>query len=324
MVKKLLTIVTIYASLSASFDNTWHNMQDLYNKISIPNSIYHDASTYSHPVWNAFTDDIKNMISGKPNPNFLRHPSIACPMIRGVIDIGQLFEICFLQQCISKRTKTLLSHYTENNIGNLPKICHEFNCSANALGQLYYAARVLETTRDKDHKTIIEFGGGFGTLADIFKQILPDVTYVIIDLPELIAIQYLYLASSFDPKKIVVALPGEPFLLQEGALHLIPSYMLNDIEITADIFISNFALSETPLSMQHIIVEKRFFDAPLCYVTGQLNGWGTGFNFAPHNYIHEALRATYTNLVCQPFHFFLHDQQSYEIIAHQTDNGTLA
>lgn len=56
---------------------------------------------------------------------------------------------------------------------------------------------------------------------------------------------------------------------QEGAIHLIPIYLLPQLTLKADfLFISTFALSESSAYTQETVVAKKFFYAKYCYISG--------------------------------------------------------
>jgi len=231
------------------------------------------------------------------------------------MNIGQSYEICYLTQCISEKTKKRLATYLEPKIANLVRECKELNCSANALGQLYYAASILEQIPAENIQTIIEFGGGYGCLAHIFRSVLPETSIYIIDIPELIAVQYVYLKNALPHEDIYVYTQNNKGDLQKNGIHLIPTHIMTQLELQADVFVSNFALSEVTADVQEIVIKKRFFDARLCYITGQLDGWGT-YGFENHNGIHKNLRTYHEKVVCRPFHLLLNSLKSYEIMAY--------
>ena len=61
--------------------------------------------------------------------------------------------------------------------------------------------------KDKKHCSILELGGGFGSMAYYLMQESNNATYFDFDLPENFALTAFYLLSSFPNKKI--ALYGE-------------------------------------------------------------------------------------------------------------------
>jgi hypothetical protein len=234
-------------------------------------------------------------------------------MVRGGLNAGQYHELCYLKYCVSPETDCLIKKFKEPAFGDLAITCTEYGCSTNSLGQLYYAARILEKMQSSEKiKTIVEVGGGFGNLAYIFKNMLPDATLVLFDLPELLVIQYLYLTLALPDVPVTIHhdLSGS---IDTAGIHLMPIFLLSQAHVKADVFVSNFALSEATTEVQQAVINKNFFDAPLSYITGQLNG--AREEFVNQKLIHEAVRTAYDKVDCLPFHLFYPGEcEPYELI----------
>lgn len=313
----LFFLVTALNTHASNFKATWHKMQTHYAtlcKQCETNTYAKTKKQLYHPQWQKFSTQIKHLIMGEPNPNYLHFPAITATMVRFGMHIGQSFELCYLTQCINEKTKKIIAKFIEPSTANLMKECTEFNCSANALGQLFYAARVLEHNTTKGIESIVELGGGYGCLAHIFKSIIPNAKIYIIDIPELLALQYLYLTTAMPHEKIYMHTSDKITTLHDDGIHLIPIHNIMHLELHGDLFISNFALSEVTTYVQDMIAHKNFFNAHTCYITGQLDGWHS-YAFEHHEALHNAVRTRYTNVLCQPFHLFSPAQKSYEIIA---------
>lgn len=312
----ILALHTINLSAN-NFNATWFEMQENYATMCRQleqNTHVPMRKLLYHPQWQNFSAQIKQLITGKPNPNFLQFPAIAATMVRSGMHVGQSYELCYLTQCISEKTKRTLAAFVEPRICTMPKECTEFNCNANTLGQIYYAARILEQTPPENIRSIIEFGGGYGCLAHIFKSVLPQTTIYIIDIPELLSIQYVYLKSALPNEPIHLHTPNNLKNLHEAGIHLIPTHIMMQLDLQADLFVSNFALSEVTAHVQQMVADKRFFDAHTCYITGQLDGWGD-FGFENHHTMHTHIRSRYQHVMCEPFHLILAALKSYELIA---------
>ncbi|MFZ3138518.1 MAG: putative sugar O-methyltransferase, partial [Thermodesulfovibrionales bacterium] len=306
----------IHQSTKISFEQTWKIMQKEYLALNTALSAngYSDfEDVYCHSKWIDAKKQISQLILGEINPKFLFNPVISTMMVRQDFTTAQEYEIAFLEHCISDTTKQLLSQFKDTDFGYLPHNCIEFNCSVNTLGQLFYAARVLERIDKQSVNTIVEFGGGYGNLARIFKMIIPESTFFIFDLPELIALQFLFLKNTLPWAEVLIHSQPEK-IYKNGVIHLIPVYLLKDVCLKTDLFVSAFALSEAPEVVQEIVSNKQFFNADLCYLTGQLLGWGPQHNWEHHHVIHTNLRNNYSMVECQPFHIFKKEQLSYEII----------
>lgn len=317
----LFTLITFCMPIftSDSYENQWIAVQDTYN------NVYKEIETrglfsldqlYLHPYWLTNKHEIRKILLAEPQRNFLKNNIISGTMVRSGIGNPQLYELCYLKHCLSKKTTEQLALFKESDFGQLSRECTEFNCSSNTLGHLFYAAKVLEN-QPSTIQRIIEFGSGYGNLAHIFKTIVPGATIFLIDLPEFLAFQMLFLQASM-PEVSIYFHSTIPTTYQENAIHLIPVYLLENFDIKTDVFISTMALSETTETLQRLIIKKNFFDAEMSYISGQLNGWGTEHNFASHTLIVNALRNFYKNISYQPLHFVLGGLLSYEIIGKHT------
>jgi hypothetical protein len=298
------------------FMDIWTKMQHEYGEIQKTLSIdrYKELmGELCHPTWVSFADTIKTMITGNPDTDFLHHPAILQTMLRIGFGPSQLYEETFLKYCLSDSTANLVSKFKETAFGNLPIECQEFTCSTNSLGHLYYFARIMERT-GPNLRSVIEFGGGYGNLCRIFKTLLPDSTYVIIDLPELLAVQFLFLRKTLGDAEVVLH-KSPPSGFKEKSIHLVPAFFMEEIEFTPELFVSTFAISEATSAAQDLVIKKEFFRAKYCYVTGQLNGWGEGHRWENHDSLIAAIRARYSAVDCHPFHIFTKDQLSYEVHA---------
>lgn len=294
----------------------WNSMQsiyqELYNTLS-SNDYQIQNDIVCHPYWEKTKKNIQKIVLGQYNPFFLQDYDIQNNMVRTGMTVIQAYELCFLQDCISNKTKNILSRFRDTSFGNLPKECWVLSCSSSTLGHLFYAARTTDLM-DDEPKVILEFGGGYGNLARIYKSFFPKCTYIIIDLPEVLALQYFFLKETLPSKNIRMH-THNPESYEEGTIHLIPAHFLKDVHIVCNLFVSTFALSEASETAQNIVKMKNFFNAETVYIAGQLHGWGPGLNFVHHSNIHNGLRERYKNVNCHPLHLFADNLKSYEIIA---------
>lgn len=311
-----ILLLTHLISCSNSIEN-WKNMQ-YYYQVFLDAAKNHLAAENAlcHQNWQNLRPNIQKIINGQYKPDFFSTPEINCTMIRSGMGVGQQYELCFLTECISSKIKNLVATFQDTTFGNLPKECQKLNCSNNTLGHLFYAARTLESI-DKEPEIIIEFGGGYGNLARIYKHFLPNATYVIIDLPEILALQYFFLKETTSEKNVIFH-STIPESYETSAIHLIPATFLDQINnLSGDLFVSTLALSETSAQAQHIVKNKKFFNAKMVYIVGQLNDSTGTLNggFPHHDLIHSAIRTCYQKVDCHPFHFILNNLMTYEIIA---------
>ncbi len=83
--------------------------------------------------------------------------------------------------------------------GNAKKFKEGIYSSA-FLDHLYFCLRNIEAVKDLGR--VLEIGAGYGNLARSFKSMIPDLSYVIVDLPEALFFSYVYLSLNFPDAKI--------------------------------------------------------------------------------------------------------------------------
>lgn len=116
--------------------------------------------------------------------------------------------------------------------------------------QHYYAVMIDRLTRSKQHRTVLELGGGFGGLGHFLIRDNPDMTYIDVDLPENMALTAFYLLSAFPDKK--VALFGEVDLktadLSQYDIVVLPNFAIAELkDNTVDLAFNSYSLAEMSL-----------------------------------------------------------------------------
>ena len=120
--------------------------------------------------------------------------------------------------------------------------------------------------------TIVEFGGGYGSMARIIRRMNPQTTYIIVDLPELLSLQYVYLGSLEGADEIHIITSNEDVVVT-GKVNLISSELLlaGKFELNCDAFISTWALTECPEYIQNFVSEKSFFSAKDVFIASRID-----------------------------------------------------
>lgn len=264
-----------------------------------------------HPLWAETLPVFADMITHGLPHDFLQHPQAKYMFYRTGFGSPQEHELSYLRQSACWE---LVQRYRESPIGQPTLDCLDLNISVNSLGMLYYFARILEYLDQSRLRTIVEFGGGYGNLCRVFLELLPGpLTYVIIDLPEMLAIQYAYLTGS-SPRHSVEAPTSQPVQIRGGSVNLVPVYWAQELAlISCDLFISTFALSEAPTTAQNMVIGKEFFQADAVYLVGQHVNAALWRELALDSMepVQRAASKLYPNVVLQPFHF----ADSWELLA---------
>ena len=115
---------------------------------------------------------------------------------------------------------------------------------------------------------IIEFGGGYGDLANlVFGNNSNNPTYIVIDLPILSKIQFLYLDSIYKGKVFLFSNSNET--IKDNAINIIPLNVIDAIDSNIGIFWATYSLTETNFNVLDILRKKKFFGSDRYFVAYQ-------------------------------------------------------
>ncbi len=227
------------------------------------NSVTGSASDSVGYDWTGWAANVRQSFSNGVPLGFLSHPILAHTMVnarkRGVSITEN--KLSWIKNVYDEdKIKLILK---EDYIG-LPTITNMFfMTSANRTHHLCHLAlyKKLAGSDFWDCPSIIEWGGGYGDMARIVRRMNPAVTYTIIDLPEMLALQYVYLSSIFGEKEVNMILTHHDNI-QSGRINLISSLSLQEHDkLRSEGFLSTWALNESPKSDQLMVLERDFFQA---------------------------------------------------------------
>jgi putative sugar O-methyltransferase len=215
------------------------------------------VGTYEWDIWRI---KISNNFSKRLPLHFLHHPLIGKTMVYG----STKFQEEKLAKIESMYDSSYIKKLLKESIIGLPVITHiKYKSSANTIHQVYHMSSYLKKTGKNlfESNYVVEWGGGYGCLARIFAVINPNCTYTILDLPELNALQYVYLSSIFGKSKVNFIV--DPINIEKGKINLLASdyYIASKAEIHTETFISNWALTESGEDYQNFVKDKSFFSA---------------------------------------------------------------
>jgi hypothetical protein len=193
----------------------------------------------------------------------------------GFLGLGAVMEtMCLVPGSRSLRGKlreleatfpeTDLAALEEEYVGEPAIAFRGRRASGNSVHQLYHLARYQQVTgiRPRDLGSVVEWGGGYGSLARIFRKLRGGrLTYTIVDLPLSSCLQWLYLGSIFG-RDAVHLLERPADRVVEGAINLVPAGLARPELVRGDLFVSTWALSESTVAAQETVVrEWRSFGA---------------------------------------------------------------
>ena len=205
----------------------------------------YEIEKFVTPWWDRFNKQLERKFLPFPPFSFLNNPIIMFTMF--ATSGGKLIreELAFIQRVMSmqKREKILEEDY----IGNPLLYRSSLLTSQTAIHHLYHLARFTQVTKTsiQNLKTIVEWGGGYGSLAKIFLRLHEkSCTYIIIDTPFFCTLQWLYLSVVFGEKKVHV-IKNSSSKIKPNMINIIPLGLLDMVNIKADLFISTWAISES-------------------------------------------------------------------------------
>ena len=154
----------------------------------------------------------------------------------------------------------------EDPVGDPPhcfKSAAGVRTSSNTVHQLHHLLRFQSETRRTiaGARTVVEWGAGYGSLAKLLLRLHGGTpTCVLIDTPVFSAVQWLYLSTVLGERRVVLHLrPGGP--IAGGRVNIVPAAFAGELDLWADLFISTWALNESPPEAQRLVLERDFFGA---------------------------------------------------------------
>lgn len=106
----------------------------------------------------------------------------------------------------------LLARIDEPTFGNPPAICIDGKqISQDMLNSLLEFISVTKTLAPETLRKVIEIGAGSGRTAYSFLRLLPEVKYVVVDIPPALFISQSYLTSQFPGRRAFCFRPFESF-----------------------------------------------------------------------------------------------------------------
>lgn len=257
------------------------------------------SAEFVHPVWEDAGRQFDEIASGGVPFDFLHRQIVGHMMYRTGFGPLEEHELAALSTGPDEVWR-LCKSYAESPVGEPIADCDALGISVSSLNKLYYFSRILAGRPRLG--TVLDFGAGYGHMCHVLAQLAePMPTFVLVDLPELLPLQYVYLKASGVP--VVAHTSSSVSRLEEGAANLVPIQSLVGSDIGCDLFVSTFALSETPAALQRLVAEKRFFGASSLYITGQETDaelWSQ-YAFVGMDAVRQAAREQFRSVVVEPF-----------------------
>ena len=144
-----------------------------------------------------------------------------------------------------------LTNFSESAIGK-PKECFEFDgkrFSRSSLNYLLGLSFLKKNIADFAPKTILEIGGGFGTLGEIIgKSNLKNFKYINLDLPPMFLISEAYLKECIEKDNEFfdhrTSSHGEIHILKLPKFTFLPNWRIEDLRGEIDLFVNFISFQE--------------------------------------------------------------------------------
>jgi hypothetical protein len=214
---------------------------------------------YVRADWAERNEQLARDLLPVPPPDFLCHPAIRFQMLMGERIVPH--ELPYVRAQLPD--PGLLA---EDPVGVPPTVAvpgTDIQTSPNTVHQLHHLLRYQEATgrRIRDASTVVEWGGGFGSLMRLLVRLHGGrPTCVVIDTPVFAALQWLYLSAVLGEDRVVLHHHG-PVRPEPGRVNVVPIGLVRDLDVDADLFISNWALNESMPAAQRDVVARRWFGA---------------------------------------------------------------
>lgn len=212
------------------------------------------------PFWRGVNENVKKALLPVPPNNFLG--------VRAIIDtmfvIGDEnwlnVQINYLKKRLDKNYEKIVK---EDSYGSPLLLSPPNNATShNTIHHLYHQEYFFEKTKLKPSKihTVVEWGGGYGNFAKLWMKRFGNdrFTYIIIDTSLFCSIQWLYLSKIFGKNAVNVITPENKKIIR-GKFNLVPVAMLESINITGDLFVSTWGLSESAKEAQDYVKQREWF-----------------------------------------------------------------
>ena len=207
------------------------------------------AKLHTHKI---FSKHVYDLILKNNTINFLRNAHIQSIFFLH----NRLFIFNELRELYKDRIKWKLwkKLLEENDVGDPVKYFLYPKSSGNRIRQVYHLKKYCDYSKINLFKIryVLEIGGGYGCMADIFKKIKRDCTYIIFDTMEVNFLQYYYLKMNNIPVVMNKIETGKVCLINK--LPTIKKFNDTIKKNFSSLFIANWSISEMPLKLRNSIL----------------------------------------------------------------------
>ncbi|MBT7097960.1 hypothetical protein HN937_11335 [Candidatus Poribacteria bacterium] len=220
----------------------------------------HGGATYTTEWWDDESAKMRAAFLPEPPDDFLRNERLIWAMVAN----SPMFLECELPDLErAYGPDRLLSLLEEDLVGRQILNVAKYHTSINSVHHAYHIHRFVEATGCDlgGVGSVVEWGGGYGNLAKILlRWAETPVTYVIIDIPLMSAVQWLYLSCVLGPDRVTLV-DDLDTPIEAGKVNILPVGLAEARPPEADLLVSTWALSECSSEAQQFVVGHDWFGA---------------------------------------------------------------
>jgi hypothetical protein len=239
--------VKIYSCIKNNFFKYYIGQNKNNCKLIIKKAIYlKNYTKNTSNLWNAYLNKIKFSFLTKDITKFLQWPEIISTMVKADDKFTKI-QLNKIQNLTSKYGKKIIE---EKFVGFPRYSVYKLNSSANLIHHAYHLSIFERYTKKNilDHDLIIEFGGGYGSMCRLIKNMGYKGSYVIYDLKHLNLLQQYFLSNIFFKQNNNI----EDLRIKKNIILTSSIAIINKIfnKCKNVLFISNWALEESSFNTQ--------------------------------------------------------------------------
>jgi hypothetical protein len=236
-------------------------------------SVTKDEMTKSTQFWNHFTSKVLYYLGNGDMKALCKDPELRLAFMLDLKDnrgsrfksqikyLRNIYSTDFLRTVLPEtkalpiKISSILYRTSQSRVNHLA--CWEL---ANSL-----------ISESKNYPVIVEFGGGYGGIAELLTRIKSFSTYIIIDFDEMISLQMFYLKKSGILNVNVIQNLTDEVL--SGSINLLPATLLGLYKgfPKVDLFLAMWSLSEADRDTQDLILDLDYFGAEVVYFFYHVN-----------------------------------------------------
>jgi len=253
LLRYCLTLLSSYNKNDLSKLQNRHRIISKKLKVIIQESKFERISKLkTHKI---FSKIVYDLVLKNNTINFLRNT-----LIQNIFFIhNRLFILNELYELQKDKKKWHLWKrlLVENNVGDPIRYFLYPKSSGNRIRQVYHLKKYCDYSKIdlRKIKYILEIGGGYGCMAQIFKKINKNCTYVIFDTMEVNFLQYYYLQMNKIPVVMNKIIAGKVCLINN--IDLIKKFNDNIKKNITSLFVANWSISEMPINLRNKILNKK-------------------------------------------------------------------